>query len=124
MSTNNLSVLMAGWEQLLAAVEAHESDLPVLAPYKTFLRQSLDRLRVAKSHQEMLSASRKQATQEVEQRVGESRDLVSRLRSLVKAELGPRDERLKLFGIKPIPLHRAPKGGAEGTGSPDGYDVQ
>jgi len=126
MSTSKFSTLMADWEQLFAAVEEHGAELPVLNPYKTSLRESLDQIRVAKTHQEALSASRKNATREVEQRLQDGWDLVSRLRSLVKATLGPRDERLKLFGIPPIPLHRAPrpKGGAKGTGSPDGYVVQ
>jgi hypothetical protein len=123
MSTYNFATLMDSWEQLFAAVEAHEAELPVVAPYKAPLRESLDRIRGAKNHQEMLSASRQQATRETGQLVQEGRELVARLRSQIKAELGRRDERLRLFGIKPIPPHRGtrPKGGAEGTGSPEGY---
>lgn len=124
MAYPKLSNLLAGWEQLFAAVEAHEAELPGLAPYKSSLRESLDRVRESKNHQEVLTASRRQATRDLQQRLQEGADLVSRLRSQVKAELGPRDERLKLFGVKPIPSHHGtrPKGGAEGTGSPDGYD--
>lgn len=70
------------------------------------LREGLDRIRAAKTHQEMLSASRQQATRDVEQRVREGWELVARLRSQIKADLGRRDERLKLFGIKPIPPRR------------------
>lgn len=125
MSNPKFSVLVADWEQLFAAVEAHEAELPVLVSYKTFLRESLDRVRVAKTHQESLKAGGLQATRDVKQRIREGGEVVARLRSQVKAELGLRDERLKLFGIKPLP-HRGtrPKGEVEGTGSPEGYDVQ
>jgi len=117
MSTNKFADLMDSWEQLFAAVEAHEAELPVVAPFKAPLRESLDRIRGAKNHQEMLWASRQQATRDLGQWVREGRDLVARLRDQLKAELGRRDERLELFGIKPIPLHHntQPKGEAEGT---------
>jgi RNase H-fold protein (predicted Holliday junction resolvase) len=126
MSHAKLLNLIADWEQLFTAVEAHEAELPALSPFKAPLRESLDRVKESKNHQEVLVASSRQATKDLQQGVRQASSLVARLHSQVRAELGYQDERLTLFGIKPLPLHLSPKpqGEAEGTGSPDGYDVQ
>ncbi len=90
------------WGLLLAAVRAGEVDFPVLTACRETLEGHLENVKAAKARQLALLEDYRQATREVRQRVLAGSDQARRLRSRVKAELGPRDARLRLFGIKPL----------------------
>jgi hypothetical protein len=90
------------WGRLLAAVRAGEVDFPVLTAYRVALEGHLENVRAARARQLALEEERRHATRELRQMVLAGADDVRRLRSQVKAELGPRDARLRLYGIKPI----------------------
>jgi hypothetical protein len=94
--------LLEEWGSLLAAVRAAEADFPVLTVYRLALEGHLENVKAAKARQLALQEDRRQSTREVRQRVLAASDEVKRLRSRVRAELGPRDARLRLFGIKPL----------------------
>ena len=94
--------LLEDWEHLVAAVQTGAGDFPALTADRVALEGHLENVRAAKARQLALQEDHRQATREVRQRVLAGSDEVRRLRSRVKAELGPRDARLRLFGIKPL----------------------
>jgi len=94
--------LLEEWGRLLAAVRAGEVDFPVLTAYRVALEGHLENVKAARARQLALQEDCRQATREVRQMVLAGSDEVRRLRSRVKAELGSRDARLRLFGIKPL----------------------
>jgi hypothetical protein len=94
--------LLDDWGHLLAAVGAGEVELPVLTAHRVALEGHLENVKAAKIRQLALQEDCRQATREVRQRVLAGSDQVRRLHSRLKAELGPRDARLRLFGIKPL----------------------
>ena len=97
-----LRCLIEDWELLLTVLRAGEGDFPVLTPYRMALELHLENVKAARARQAALQEDCRQATREVWQTALAGSDEVSRLRSRVKAELGPRDARLRLFGIKPL----------------------
>ncbi len=94
--------LLEEWGRLLAAVRAGEVDFPVLTAYRMALESHLENVKSARTRQLALQDESRQATRELRQMVIAGVDEVRRLRSRVKAELGPRDARLHRFGIKPL----------------------
>lgn len=94
--------LLAEWGRLLAAVRAGEVDFPVFTAYRVALEAHLENVKAARARQLALQEEGRQATRELRQMVLAGADDVRRLRSQVKAELGPRDARLCLYGIKPL----------------------
>ena len=80
MNDHSVRGLMAGWQKLITAVETFEVELPEVG---------LD-----------LARRRRQVTREAREQKAECSELALRLRSLILAHFGPRDERLAAFGIK------------------------
>jgi hypothetical protein len=106
--------LLEEWGRLLAVVRAGEVELPVLTPYRVALEGHLENVRAARARQLALQEDCQQATREVRQTVLAGSDEVRRLRSRVKAELGPRDARLHLYGIKPLESGSSEQGSRPG----------
>jgi hypothetical protein len=102
MSRNSYRDMLADWQKLTAAVRGGETDLPILIPYRMGLETHLESVQAAKVRQTLLEADRELATLELRHEIAAGRDHIIRLRSQVKAALGPRDERLRDFGIAPI----------------------
>lgn len=71
-------------------------------PGRSSLEAHLESVRIARSRQLALQKQRRKATLELRQKVLVGLDEVRCLRSQMRAELGPRDARLRLFGIKPL----------------------
>ncbi|HEV2853260.1 MAG TPA: hypothetical protein VHC97_10695 [Thermoanaerobaculia bacterium] len=94
--------LIGNWERLLAAVRAREAEFPALTPHRVALEAQLEAVKAAKARQLALLADSRSSTRELQQMIVAGRDQVRRLRSQVKADLGPRDVRLCLFGIAPL----------------------
>jgi hypothetical protein len=91
---------MAGWQKLIAAVDAHEVELPEVGHYKTDLELALAELKASEARKTDLDKRRRQVTREAREQKTECRELALRLRSLILAYFGPQDERLAAFGIK------------------------
>lgn len=102
MMGKSYGCLLDEWGRLLAAVRAGEVDFPALTTYRASLESHLEHVKAAQARQLALKEEGRQATRELRQRVLAGADEVRRLRSRVRAELGPRDARLRLFGIKPL----------------------
>lgn len=83
-------------------MRANEVDFPVLTAYRVALEGHVENVRIARARQLALQKQRRKATQELRQLVLAGLDEVRSLRSRVRAELGPRDVRLRLFGVKPL----------------------
>jgi len=98
--------ILAEWRKLMAAVRGSEPDLPILTPYRMELETHLEGVLDAKLRQALLEANREQATAVLHEAIVAGRDHVIRLRSQVKAALGPRNERLRDFGITPLGKRR------------------
>jgi hypothetical protein len=100
MPANSFKARITAYQKLLAAVEAHEVELPQVALYMADFELALAEVKASKVRQADLGKRRKQATREVGEQMAECRELALRLKSLIVAHFGPKDERLKLFGIK------------------------
>jgi hypothetical protein len=98
--------MLGDWLKLTAAVRGSETDLPILIPYRMGLDTHLESVQEAKARQLLLELDRELATVELHKEIVAGRDHVIRLRSQIKAALGPRDERLRDFGITPLGQHR------------------
>lgn len=102
MSSRSYRDLLADWERLLAAVQSSEADLPVLLAYRLALENHYQTVKTAKARQWALQKDAQQATRELRTQIRAGGDEASRLRSQVKALLGPRDPQLSDFGIAPL----------------------
>ena len=99
MGTITYDKAIGGWERLLAAVRANERIFAAGEPQFATLQFHLEEVKDAKTRQQLHSAGRKQATRDLNQGLAAGRDAAVRLQSLVKGQLGPRDEGLVRFGI-------------------------
>lgn len=90
------------WEGLLTAARNQVEKLPDVGRHISALELVLGQTKAMKAQQDSFTAARQEATQELKKLVAEGRDLAIRLRGAVKAEIGPRSERLVQFNMKPI----------------------
>lgn len=93
--------VVLNWEGLLTAVLENAQFLPNVEPHRAAMEKHLAAMKVVKARQDAHTAGRQEATQELRSMLAEGRDLATRLRGAVKADLGPRTERLVHFGIAP-----------------------
>ena len=107
--------LLREWGRLLAAVRANEVDFPALTAYRVALEAHVENVRITRIRQLALQKQRRKATLELRQFVLAGLDEVRCLRSRVRAELGPRDARLRLFGVKPLGPRKLGKAVAPGV---------
>jgi hypothetical protein len=99
MKNGRYDTKVGGWERLLAAVRASEQILSVAEPLSIALEFHLQEVKEAKARQLQHRAGSHRATQELQERSAICQDVAIRLQSLVKSQLGTRDERLPQFGI-------------------------
>ncbi len=90
---------IADWDNLLAAMKAHEAELAMFGPYTVALEETLEEIRISRARQINFKSRHQQATQDLRAQVTAGRELVLRLRSLIWGHFGPHDERLEVFGI-------------------------
>jgi hypothetical protein len=107
----SLAILTAAWEQLLAAVTAHQADLPEVEAYRVQLEASLEDVRAAHARRASLEAEKLRATQAVNLALDHGKALASRLRIWVRGVYGLHSDKLVEFGIKPLGRRRAVRGG-------------
>jgi hypothetical protein len=100
----------------------NELKQPAFRTVRLLLAQHIARVKEAKRCQATLNADCRKATQDLNQSLAEARELVSRIHSLLKATLGPRNRRLHDFGV--AVQGRLFEEGArrgKGSGSPGGH---
>jgi hypothetical protein len=108
------------WSRLRSKLK--DAQMPVLGNAKLLLEQQLEKLQAAKQRQEAFTASRVQATRELNQLLAITRELVSRIQSYLKYALGRRDARLFNLGLpltgEPSSEQTQPPGEAKETAPP------
>jgi hypothetical protein len=94
--------MIRDWEALLTAVLEHASNLPDVERSRIAFQEHLAKTKEMKARQDSLTAGRQEETQQLNKMLTDGGELAIRLRALVKASLGPKNERLVQFGIAPI----------------------
>jgi hypothetical protein len=94
--------IIRDWEKLLASVQGDASNLPTAEPHRLALQQILDQIKAQKTRQDTLQATRQETTQDLNNLIVQGREQVIRLRGVVRAEVGPKNERLVQFGVAPL----------------------
>jgi len=88
-------------DKLLIAVEEKAASLPSVAIHHTAMKQIFGQVKEVKARQDSLQAASRVATQELDSLVKQCREAAFRLRSVVKADIGPKSEELSHFGVAP-----------------------
>lgn len=104
------------WEGLLTGVQENLELLPSVESHRLALEQHLQLTKSAKARQEAHTAGRQEATQELKALVNQGRELAIRLRNVVRADLGPKSERLVRFRVSP--LRKRPRRNTQADGKP------
>src|SRR4051795_8450284 len=80
------------WEALLAAALEHALTLPDAERTRAAFQEHLARTKEVKARQDSLTAARQETTQLLTKLVKDGKELATRLRAVVKANLGPKSE--------------------------------
>jgi len=97
------------WDSLLTAVRTNSESLPDIERHRSAMELHMEVTREIKARQDSFLAGRQGATQDLKAALTNGRELAIRLRGAVKANIGPRNERLVQFGIAPLrPRRRTP----------------
>jgi hypothetical protein len=99
---NSYADVIRDWEKVLTSVEQHLDVLPNVETYRQAVVEVLAQAKEAKARQDAAVADRQKATQDLTEIFTRGRDLVVRLRGVVKANLGMRNELLVQFGAAPV----------------------
>ncbi len=94
--------IVEDWEGLLTSARNNADKLPDIGRHTTALEQVLGQTKAMKALQQSHTAARQEATQELNKLLAQGRELAIRLRAVVKGEIGPLNERLVQFKVKPI----------------------
>ncbi len=90
------------WDGLLTSARNNADKLPDISRHTTALELVLGQTKAMKALQQSHTAARQEATQELKKLLAQGRELAIRVRSVVKGEIGPTNERLVQFKVKPI----------------------
>lgn len=90
------------WEGLLTSARNNADKLPDISRHTTALELVLGQTKAMKALQQSHAAARQEATQELNKLLEQGRELAIRLRAVIKGEIGPKNERLVQFKVKPI----------------------
>ncbi len=123
MSTkNSQDSIIRDLERLDEAAASHAARMAGLEPEQEELKAALAAIKTAKARQDLLTAQKQAATQELVDAVERGIDAAIVLRSVARGRIGPRSEMLVQFRMPP--LRRRSKRGAtkkkEAAGGPAG----
>jgi hypothetical protein len=91
-----------GWAQVSTAVEANATELEHLQPSRSKLDGFRNQAEELYSEQSALTASKQEATKQLQEVLRAGNALVDLLRTGVREHYGPSSEKLVEFGIKPF----------------------
>jgi len=92
---------MDDWEALRLAVHDNAPNLPDVQRAQVAFEDIMVKVQEMRARQGSLTAARQEATQLLKKLLVDGRELASRLRLVVKSNLGPKSERLVQFRIAP-----------------------
>ena len=99
---NSYADVIRAWEKLLTSVDQRKDLLPNVEPFRQAVEEVLAQAKGAKARQDAGAGDRQKATQDLVEIITRGRDLAARLRAMVKANLGIRNEQLVQFGAAPM----------------------
>lgn len=94
--------LFRDWEALLLAVHDNSDSLPSVERHRSVLEELLAEAKSLKAQQDSANALRQQNTQKLAKLVASGKKLAIGLRGVIRADLGPDNERLVQFGVAPL----------------------
>lgn len=116
MPNNSHADVVTDLEDLVTNVRK-ATDLPDFTAYITPVEKFLEEMKGRGALRKVRLGVKQQETKELQEMRIPAREAASRLRSAIKAHLGPKNPRLLEFGIKPLGK-RAKKGEVEGPQEP------
>lgn len=117
MPNNSHADTVTDLEDLLTNVR-NATDLPDFTVYLTPVEQFLAEMKSRGALRKVRLGIKQQETKELQELRIPAREAASRLRSAIKAHLGPKNPRLLEFGIRPLGK-RSRKGEVEGPPQPE-----
>ena len=93
--------LLQEWEELLQAVRETERDLGCVAPYLEVLAGAHTQALAFNILRESLETSAADASCRLDQSLDQGREAAVKLRAFIRSVLGHRNEKLRLYGMKP-----------------------
>jgi hypothetical protein len=93
--------MLTAWDQMLAALAAHQTDLASFEAYGVELASAADSLRTLQDRRARLRDELQRMTAEVHAVLAQGNDLLARLRAGARSRYGIYDDRLLEFGVKP-----------------------
>jgi len=114
----------SSWKLLSTSLAANSKDLPHLEAHRVELADTLTKTEELTTQIAALTASKQEASKQLEVLMVGGRKLATYLRVGVKQNYGNRSEKLVEFGLQPLRIHRkaaeapAPTPAAPGTTTP------
>lgn len=90
------------WESLETAVTDHKEMLAGFEDHLVELQKARDEVKAVKAQQDLYAGAKQKATQDLGAALGRGKEAAVKLRGLVKAKLGPKNELLNRFGVAPV----------------------
>src|SRR5262245_47781371 len=103
-----LKTRVAKLQKLAAAADAHEVEIPGLGPYRGELETALEEVVSTKNRQDSLKRLLQEVRRELREQMASATEAGTRLKYLVRASFGRKDERLADFGMKIVGRPRKP----------------
>ncbi len=101
-SNNAFDSVVGNLQGILEAVERNPEVQPSVQEERQILTQSLTDIQGLKARQKELTALRQEATQQLNVAVSRGKEAAIRVKSVVRGKIGPRNERIVHFGLKPL----------------------
>jgi hypothetical protein len=109
---------VARWRKLIAAARRHELELPALGPFLAALEEAFDEVVATSNRRQSLKNLYRESGRELKAQSASCAEMAARLKSLVRASFGRKDDRLPEFGINLPGGLRKPKQAEGGKTAP------
>jgi hypothetical protein len=107
MSNDNKTYgnILDGFRRLQVAIQENTSRLPDIGTERVALDTALIQAQEAKSRQDLHTAGKQRATQDLKGAIARGKDAARQIQSAAKFKLGSRDELLIHFQVAPLRKH-------------------
>jgi hypothetical protein len=121
MSKSSQQSILSTWDQVLAAAQANEEDLAIVAEPRTHLEESVESLRILLSQRARLRSEIQLKTQQIRSLIDSGDDLVRRIRAGARSQYGIHSDKLRELGMTPVRRGKSrdhPGAGCDEAGAP------